>query len=853
GLTIWDLDREFLTTGLGGIDLGQPDGKMPLGEILHVLRNAYCRTVGVEYMHIQDPGEKEWVQEQVEAFGTSARLKEKLHILDRLNAAEALERFLDTKYVGQKRFGIEGAESAIVVLDSVLNKAADLGMNSVVMGMAHRGRLNVLVNVAGKSYGQLFGEFEGNPDESSTQGSGDVKYHLGTTTEFTSLAGNRIPVELAANPSHLEAVDPVVEGMVRARLDQIGTEQGEHSPASDGVRGRAAEKADRYPVLPLLVHGDAAFAGQGVVSETLNLSLIEGYRTGGTVHLVINNQVGFTTTSKAARSSHYCTDVAQMIQAPIFHVNGDDPEACARVALWALDYRNRFHKDVVIDMWCYRRQGHNEADDPSYTQPEMYRRIEGHRSVRKRYLESLVKRGDITIEEAEQAMDEFRARLQQALEETRDQAAQDGPGETAEAGTAEPGTAPKSALQLSIARGLADPTPPAPPPVDTVVSETQVQRVFDALRSKPDGFALHPKLARQFEARDAMMAQGMVDWGLAEALAFGTLLDEGTSVRLAGQDSRRGTFSHRHSTLVCHQTSQEHRPLAGLARHGARLRVYDSLLSEYAALGFEYGYSVSNPHALVLWEAQFGDFVNGAQIIIDQFVVSAEDKWNQHSGLVMLLPHGFEGQGPEHSSGRVERFLQSAAEGNIRVANLSTAAQYFHLLRDQAKRTIRRPLVLFTPKSLLRHRDARSPVAELTGGCFSPVLGDDGGPNPAEATGVVLASGKICHEAVAERNRVGAPAAVLRMEQLYPWPAEAVAEALACYPNAAKVVWLQEEPQNMGPWNYVKGHLHEAFSDRGEILRASRSESSSPATGSAGVHAQEQTELIALTFASLKS
>ncbi len=848
GLTIWDLDREFLTTGLGGIELGQPDGKMPLGEILHVLRNAYCRTVGVEYMHIQDPDEKQWIQAQVEAMGTPTGLDEKLHILDRLNAAEALERFLDTKYVGQKRFGVEGAESAIVVLDAVLGKAADLGMASAIMGMAHRGRLNVLVNIVGKHYDQLFSEFEGNLDESSTQGSGDVKYHLGMTSEFESSSGNRIAVELAANPSHLEAVNPVVEGMVRARLDHLVRGQEEHSPVSGLVRGQAANDDDRYPVLPVLVHGDAAFAGQGVVSETLNLSLIQGYRTGGTVHLVVNNQVGFTTTAESARSSYYCTDVAKMIQAPIFHVNGDDPEACARVAHWALAYRNHFHKDVVIDMWCYRRQGHNEADDPSYTQPEMYRRIEDHRSVRKLYVESLVKRGDITLEVAEQAMDQFRAKLQEALEETRDQAADKSPGESAGLETAG-----KRELHLSISAGLADPAPHVSSPVDTGVSERQLKRVFDALTSVPDGFVLHPKLARQFEARDAMMAEGLVDWGLAEAMAFGTLLDEGVSIRLAGQDSRRGTFSHRHSTLVCNQTAREHCPLAGLARGDARLWVYDSLLSEYAALGFEYGYSVGDPSALVLWEAQFGDFVNGAQIIIDQFVVSAEDKWSQHSGLVMLLPHGFEGQGPEHSSGRIERFLQSAAENNIRVANLSCAAQYFHLLRDQAKRSTRKPLVLFTPKSLLRHRDARSPVADLTGGWFKPVLGDTGGPGPEQATGVVLASGKICHEAIAQRNQIGAPAAVLRVEQLYPWPASALAEALAHYPKAAKIVWLQEEPQNMGPWNYAKGHLHDAFGDRCDILRASRSESSSPATGSAAVHTQEQSELIARTFASFRA
>ncbi len=854
GLTIWDLDREFLTTGFGGMDLGNADQRMPLGDILHVLRNAYCRTVGVEYMHIQEPGEKEWIQKHVEGVDTTVGFDEKLHILDRLNAAEALERFLDTKYVGQKRFGIEGAESAIVILDAVLAKAADLGMDSVVMGMAHRGRLNVLVNIVGKDYGQLFGEFEGNIDESSTQGSGDVKYHLGMTAEFRSPAGNRIPVELAANPSHLEAVNPVVEGMVRARMDRITDGDGEHSPVMGLVGPNDPSEDHRGPVLPVLVHGDAAFAGQGVVSETLNLSLIRGYRTGGTVHLVINNQVGFTTTAESARSSYYCTDAAKMIQAPIFHVNGDDPEACARVARLALAYRNHFQKDVVIDMWCYRRQGHNEADDPSYTQPEMYRRIENHRSVRKRYVESLVKRGDITLEEAEQAMDEFRATLQKALDETRDRPSDqpddenddktsDGQHGEAEAPTtSKPGEPATDGVSISGA--MAGVSPEVAAAVDTTVTSDRIEPVYDALRSVPDGFVLHPKLARQFKARDTMMDEGVVDWGLAEALAFGTLLGEGTSIRLAGQDSRRGTFSHRHSTLVCYETGREYRPLAGLAGRGTHLWVYDSLLSEYAALGFEYGYSVGDTDALVMWEAQFGDFVNGAQIIIDQFVVSAEDKWSQHSGLVMLLPHGFEGQGPEHSSGRIERVLQSVAESNVRVANLSTAAQYFHLLRDQALRPERRPLVLFTPKSLLRHRDARSPVSDLVTGGFSPLLDDPGGPDPNRVAGVVVTSGKISHEALAERDRQGSPAAVVRVEQLYPWPAEALAVAIGRYPNANRIVWLQEEPRNMGPWDYVKGHLHDAFADRYEIIRASRSESASPATGSAAIHRQEQSALV---------
>ena len=806
GLTIWDLDREFLTSGVGGRD------RMALGDLLHVMRDAYCRTVGIEFMHISDPAEKAWIQEQVEGAPQHLERDEQLHVLDRLNAAEALERFLGTKYLGQKRFGIEGAESAIPLLDAILGEAADAHLSEVVMGMAHRGRLNVLVNIVGKSYEQLFKEFEGNVDPESTQGSGDVKYHLGQHGRFVSRRGAEIPVELAANPSHLEAVDPVVVGMARAKMDLIDPSAG----------------YGEYPVLPVLMHGDAAFAGQGVVAETLNLSMIRGYKVGGTIHLIVNNQLGFTTPPNSARSSEYPTDIAKMVQAPIFHVNGDDPEACVRVARLAFAYRQRWHKDVVIDMVCYRRHGHNEGDDPSYTQPLMYKRIDQRRSVRKLYTESLVKRGDISLDEAEAALDSFQSRLGIALDETRSHAPP--------AGT------------------RAKPAPPARgvlPHADTAIPREVVDELFATLDRLPDGFVIHPKLAKQFDTRRAMFDAGEVDWALGELMAYGSLLRDGTSVRLAGQDTRRGTFSHRHGVLVCYEDEREHTPVAGCARGDAKLWLYDSLLSEYAALGFEYGYSIANKDALVAWEAQFGDFMNGAQIIIDQFIVAAEDKWDQTSGLVLLLPHGYEGQGPEHSSARIERFLILAAEDNIQVCNATTAAQFFHLLRRQMVRDVRKPLVVFTPKSLLRSKFSRSPVRALTEGTFEEVLADPGAPDPADVTRVVFASGKVAVDAITHRDTTGAPAAVIRVEQLFPWPYDAIEATLDRYAGANEIVWLQEEPENMGPWNFVKGRFYERHETTHSIRRASRSESGSPAVGSHAVHLQELEDLMARTFEGL--
>ena len=813
GLTIWDLNREFLTDGLAGRDV------LTLGEILGILRDAYCRTIGVEYMHIQEPDQKRWIQQHVEGVSVVPSPEEQRHILGRLNAAEAFERFLHTKYVGQKRFGLEGAESTIPLLDSVLDEAATAGLSDVVLGMAHRGRLNVLANIVGMSYRRLFKEFEGDIDPNTVQGSGDVKYHKGASGKFVGLSGREIPVTMASNPSHLEAVDPVVEGMTRAKQDIL-------------------DQGSAYPVLSVLVHGDAAFAGQGVVAETLNLSALRGYRTGGTIHLVINNQVGFTTAPESARSSVYATDVAKMVQAPIFHVNGDDPEACVRVGRLAFAFRQAFNKDVVIDLVCYRRFGHNEGDEPGYTQPQMYERIETRRSVRKLYTEALVSRGDFTLEEAEQALDDFSARLQLALDETRQ-------------------SAPPKPTSLVTA-----PPVEVPPSPETGVARPTLDHISAALHRAPDGFTVHPKLARQLETRARIYGQGRVDWALAEALAMGSLLLEGTDVRLAGQDTRRGTFSHRHAVLVDYETGLEHAPLAHLAPQGSQGRffVYDSLLSEYAALGFEYGYSVVHKDALVAWEAQFGDFVNGAQVVVDQFLVAAEDKWGQTSGLVLLLPHGYEGQGPEHSSARIERFLTLAAEDNIQVVNCTTAAQYFHLLRRQVRRDKRKPLVVFTPKSLLRARKAQSAVGELVEGRFRELLDDpaylpaeggDPGRDPFGVRRVVLASGKVAYEAMAVRDDADLPAGVVRVEQLYPWPEQQLGQVLARYPSATEVVWLQEEPENMGPWNFVHGRLHRLLRHHFELRHVSRVESASPASGIAALHQMEQDDLLQRAFAGL--
>ena len=699
GLTMWDLDREFATGGFGGEPL------MSLRDILGVLRDSYARTTGIEYMHIQDPEQREWIQARFERPQQRLTREEQLHILRRLNAAEAFETFLQTKFVGQKRFSLEGSESVIPLMDELLTSAAQDGLHEVTVGMPHRGRLNVLANLVGKSYGQIFREFEGNLDVEAVQGSGDVKYHLGAEGTFKAPDGSTIAVSLVSNPSHLEAVSPVLEGFTRAKQDILGLGEG------------------GFTVLPLLLHGDAAFSGQGVVAETLELSQLRGYRTGGTIHVVVNNQVGFTTAPAAARSSVYATDVARAVQAPIFHVNGDDPEAVIRVAHAAFEFRQAFKKDVVIDLVCYRRRGHNEADDPSLTQPLMYNIIDAKRSVRKLYTEALVGRGDITVDEAAAALRDYQEQLEKVFAETR-----------ADAEPA-PDAGPVSEVEQRGEVTLAPQTPERD--VRTAATREQVDRVISTQLKLPEGFSVHHRLAPQLQRRAEMVTTGTIDWALGETLAIGTLLTEGVPVRLAGQDSRRGTFGQRHMVIIDRETGWAYKPLKRCYENGAKLYVYDSPLSEYAAMGFEYGYSVARPDALVLWEAQFGDFTNGAQTIIDEFISSGEQKWGQRSSVVLLLPHGYEGQGPDHSSARIERFMQLGAQDNMTIANLTTPANYFHLLRWQALSPVRRPMVVFTPKSMLRLKAAASPTSDIIGGHFKPVIPDDT-VDPAAVRRVVL-------------------------------------------------------------------------------------------------------------------
>jgi multifunctional 2-oxoglutarate metabolism enzyme len=804
GLSVWDLDREFFADDLPG------PHRRSLRDILDLLRDAYCQTVGIEYRHIQEPDQKRWIQERVEGVSRELSVDDKRHILDRLNATEGFERFLHTKYVGHKRFSLEGAESLIPMLDFLLEDASETGTEQVVMGMAHRGRLNVLVNIVGKSYGRVFREFEGDIDPETVQGSGDVKYHVGATGKYAGRNGKTVTVELASNPSHLEAVDPVVEGMARATQDMFFGQ-------------------DRSKVLPVLLHGDAAFAGQGVVAETFGMSALPGFNTGGTVHIVVNNQLGFTTAPSAGRSSVYATDIAKMVQAPIFHANGDDPEACVWVTRLALAFRQAFRKDVVIDLVCYRRYGHNEGDDPSYTQPLMYRAIDEHRSVRKLYMEKLVNRGDITLDEAEAALEDYRKRLDEAFEETKESAP------------------PRGELGRSRSQRLG-----VLPPLQTGADREVLDRILKRVTTWPDDFHPHPKLARQLERRRDLLEKDAVDWSLGEALAFGSLVMEGIPVRLTGQDSRRGTFSQRHAVLVDYESDRKFYPLANLSPDQGAFLVYDSPLNEFAALGFEYGESVVAKDALVCWEAQFGDFINEAQVIVDQFIASGEDKWGQTSGLVLLLPHGYEGQGPEHSSARLERFLQLAAEDNIQVVVPSTPAQYFHVLRRQMHRDIRKPLILFTPKSLLRLPAARSRAEEFTSGYFRELLPEGKDLQANHVRAALLCSGKIHYELVDRRKREGRDdVAILRLEQLYPFPREQLFDALRAYPNVRALRWVQEEPENMGAYYYLHTVLHSGLPGEITFSHGSREESASPAAGSATLHQQEQEELLTAAFEGL--
>ncbi len=819
GLTVWDLDREFVTGGLGGKNV------LPLREILDILRETYTRRIGVAFMHISDSDEKRWLQERIEPVRNADEipLDGKRRILHKLNSAEAFERFLHTKYIGHKRFSLEGGESVIPMLDAIISDAAEQEVHEVVIGMAHRGRLNVLANILGKSYEAIFSEFEGNIDPDTIYGSGDVKYHLGAKGVHVAPSGATIKLTLASNPSHLEAVSPIVEGMVRAKQDLLRKVDDPRAPGGD----------IHDAVLPLLIHGDAAFAGQGVVAETLNFSQLSGYRTGGTVHIVINNQIGFTTGPSEARSSTYATDVARLIEAPIFHVNGDDPEACVRVTRLALDYRQVFNKDVVIDMLCYRVHGHNEGDEPMFTQPTLYKKIEEKRSPRKLYTEALLRRGEMKPDEAEQMLDDFRGQLQEAFERTKDLKEKD-PEEILE----------RHLKRIEEGRKLL-------PEVETKGKREDLEATLSALVNLPEDFAAHRKLKRQFSRRDKLFHdEGRIDWAFAEALAFGSLLVEGTSVRLSGQDSRRATFSQRHAVLYDQNTNEEYIPLNHIRDDQAHMFIYDSLLSEYAVSGFEYGYSVADPSALVIWEAQFGDFSNGAQIVFDQFLSAAEEKWGQTSSLVILLPHGYEGQGPEHSSARLERFLQLCAEDNMIVCNLSTPANYFHALRRQVHRDVKKPLILMTPKSLLRDPMAVSSPDEIMEATFEHIIPADA--DPAQAERLVFCSGKMYYDLVkalkknpARQGRI----ALARIEQFYPFPKKRIAAELARFKDVDDVFWVQEEPANMGAWHFLRYQIDDLLEalhgDCNHRVRyAGRPASASPATGSAKVHELEQNQII---------
>ncbi|MGA2136948.1 MAG: multifunctional oxoglutarate decarboxylase/oxoglutarate dehydrogenase thiamine pyrophosphate-binding subunit/dihydrolipoyllysine-residue succinyltransferase subunit [Bryobacteraceae bacterium] len=818
GLTIWDLDREFLTGSLSEAigEHGSQHAPKPvatLREILETLRQTYCGKIGCEYMNIQHPEQKSWLQHRMEPQSNNWPLdaETRVRILRRTLEAEEFEHFLHARFVGQKRFALEGAETAIPILDELLERAAGRNVHEVVMGMAHRGRLTVLATVVGKPVADIFAQFEGELDPASTQGSGDVKYHLGARGVYRSTSGRELLVSVAPNPSHLEAVDPVVEGVVRPKQDRLGDQH-------------------RERVIPLLIHGDAAFAGQGVVAETLNLSQLDGYCTGGTVHLIINNQIGFTTLPDEARSTPYSTDVARGVQAPIFHVNGDDPEAAIRVAQLAFDYRQQFKKDVVIDMFCYRRWGHNEADDPSYTQPILYRKIKEHPSVGTLYGERLVREGVLTAEEVAAIRKGFAQKLAAAYDAAAKSSERIEPQELA--------AVPSDEIASFCPR--------------TSVNKATVDRVIRALTHFPENFHLHPKLRNFIDRRREVMEKGgPIDWAFAEALAFGTLVLEGTPVRLSGQDSGRGTFSQRHLVFWDSETAQKYTPLQHVSPDQARFDVYDSSLSEYAVLGFEFGYSVADPLTLVLWEAQFGDFVNGAQIMIDQFISSAEYKWGQPSGLVLLLPHGFEGQGPEHSSARIERFLVLCADNNMQAVDCTTPAQYFHLLRRQMyggrdRRGMRKPLVIFTPKSLLRHAKAVSTMAELTSSGFREVLADTAPIDAEQVTRVIFSSGKIYYDLAAAREAAKAHhVALVRIEQLYPFAENDVNDALLRYPLTAEVVWAQEEPRNMGARRFIEEQLQPLLTPTGRELRyVGRAESASPATGSGRRHQEEQAAIL---------
>jgi 2-oxoglutarate dehydrogenase E1 component len=811
GFSSDDYDRSIFMNGVLGIE------RATLREIMEILHRTYCGTIGVEFLHMMDPAEKSWIQERFESARNKMHFSadEKRHILQRLTATEGFERFLNTKYTGTKRFGLDGGEAVVPAIEEVIRRAAELNLKEVVLGMAHRGRLNILTNVFMKPFTAVFSEFQGNsfkPDD--VQGSGDVKYHLGTSAD-REFGTHTVHMSLTANPSHLEAVNPVVIGKVRAKQIQRGDKDGSE-------------------VMPILLHGDAAFAGQGLVAETLMMSELPGYRIGGTMHIVINNQIGFTTMPKFSRSGPYSTDVAKMIAAPIFHVNGDDPEAVNYVARIAAEFRQEFKKDVVIDIFCYRRNGHNEGDEPAFTQPLMYKVIKSLETTRAQYASRLIGEGVVTAEENQKIIDEFNQYLEKAFEATKS-------FKPNKADFLEGAWSGLKQAHGDDRRG------------ETAIDKALFDKLGKVLTTVPVGFNLNPKIARQFEAKKKMFAgEEGFDWGTGEALAYGTLLEQGYSVRLSGQDVGRGTFSQRHAILYDQVTEQRYISLQNISDKQARFEAHDSPLSEAAVLGFEYGYSLADPRTLTLWEAQFGDFVNGAQVLIDQFISSGESKWLRMSGLVMLLPHGYEGQGPEHSSGRVERFLQACADDNWQVANCTTPANYFHILRRQMCRDFRKPLVIMTPKSLLRHKLAVSKMDDFLGqSTFHRILMDDDQAllaKPKDMKRIVLCTGKVYYDLLEERRKRNIKdVMIVRVEQLYPFPHKSLVEVLKQYPNA-DVVWCQEEPRNMGYWSFVNELVEAVMIDAGGKHKrpryAGRVASASPATGLTSVHNAEQASLI---------
>lgn len=808
-LTVWDLDREFITGGFGALKTAT------LREVLNILHKTYCEKIGVEYMHIQNPAEKVWLQSKMEPNKNTPDFdnETKKEILKNLIRAESFEHFVHTKFIGHKRFSLEGSEALIPVLDKILNESAEHGISEVVLGMSHRGRLNVLTNIIGKSYESIFNEFEDIKDPNSIQGSGDVKYHLGATGKYLTKNGASVTVSVASNPSHLEWVDPVVEGIVRAKQTRLND-------------NKAHQK-----VMPILIHGDAAFAGQGVVAETLNLSQLSGYRTGGTIHIIVNNQIGFTTTPEDSRSTTYATDVAKMIQAPIFHVNGDDPEAAIWATKLAFEFRLIFKKDVVIDLFGYRRHGHNEGDEPGFTQPILYDKIKSHPSVRKIYEDKLINEEVITESEVNQIQDSFNKLLTKSFETTKIK--------SATFANEAPLAVTKKELQSFHKEE------------NTAINEQTLKSVVNALTTLPVGFNGHPKLEKFLEKRRKLIdGSEQADWALAESIAFGSLLLEGTPVRLSGQDSVRGTFSQRHLALTDISNGNEYFPLNHISENQAKLEALDSSLSEAAVLGFEYGYSTADPLALVIWEAQFGDFANGAQIIIDNFIVASKEKWNLSNSIVMLLPHGYEGQGPEHSSARLERFLILCAEDNMQVCNVTTPSQYFHLLRRQIKYSMQKPLIIMTPKSLLRLPEARSPKENFLSGKFEEFLDDNSINNYDKIAKLILTSGKVYYDLLKfkEKNNI-TDTAIIRIEQYYPFEKNKLELIFGRYKNAKKILWVQEEPRNMGAWNFLSGKISELLTGDQTLSCKSRNESASPANGSAKITNQEQIELVKSAFA----